>query len=149
MGYRNMLAGPPCWLFVGLVTVAALGCVSTHEATRSIGSGDIAPLAGTWQGTASGAQGLSQPATLVLNTDGTFTMTGGTGGVFMSQGTAQVKDGRIILTSRSTSGGQTADRVTTAVLSERTEPSQVVQVLTGSGTSAAGPYSFSVSKPKE
>ena len=149
MMYRRTLTGRLYWFFVGLVTSAALGCVSTHEATRSIGLGDLAPLAGTWQGTASAAQGLSQPATLVINTDGTFTMTGGTGGVFMSQGTVQAKDGRIMLTSRSTSGGQTADRVTTAVLSERAEPSQVVQVLTGAGTSAAGPYSFSVSRPKQ
>jgi hypothetical protein len=138
------------WLVVaGLFTVSALGCASTRESSRSVGPADLAALAGTWQGTASGAQGLSQPVTMVLGADGAYTMTGGTGGVFTSQGTAQVKDGKVIFTSRSTSGGQTPDRVTTAVLSERTEPSQVVQVLTGSGASPAGPYSFSVSRPKQ
>jgi hypothetical protein len=132
-------------LLVGVFAVFALGCVSTSESMKSVGPADLASLAGTWQGTATGAQGLSQPVTMMLGADGAYTMTAG---VYTSQGTAQVKDSKLMLTSRSTTGGQTPDRVTTAALFERTEPSQVVQVLKGSGASTAGPYSFEVSRPK-
>ena len=132
-------------LLVGLFAGLALGCVSTSESMKSVGPADLTSLAGTWQGTASSAQGLSQPVTIMLGVDGAYTMTAG---VYTSQGTAQVTDSKLTLTSRSTTGGQAPDRVTTAVLSERTEPSQVVQVLKGSGASAAGPYSFEVSRPK-
>jgi hypothetical protein len=132
-------------LLVGVFAVFALGCVSTSESMKSVGPADLASLAGTWQGTATGAQGLSQPVTMMLGADGAYTMTAG---VYTSQGTAQVKDSKLMLTSGSTTGGQTPDRVTTAALFERTEPSQVVQVLKGSGASTAGPYSFEVSRPK-
>jgi hypothetical protein len=132
-------------LLVGLFAVFALGCVSTSESMKSVGPSDVTSLAGTWQGTASGAQGLAQPVTIMFEADGAYTMTAG---VYSSQGIAQVKDSKLMLTSRSTTGGQAPDRVTTAVLFERTEPSQVVQVLKGSGASTAGPYSFEVSGPK-
>jgi hypothetical protein len=132
-------------LLVGVGAAFALGCAATSESVRSVGSGDLASLAGTWQGTASGAQGLAQPVTMMLAADGAYTMTAG---VYTSQGTAQVKDSKLLMSSKSTSGGQTPDRVTTAILSERTEPSQVVEVLKGSGASTAGPYSFEVSRPK-
>jgi hypothetical protein len=133
-------------LWVGAFVVSALGCASTSESARSVGPTDLASLAGTWQGTASGSQGLSQPVTMRLGADGTFTMTGG---VYTSQGNAEVRDGKLLLVARSTTGAQSAAPTATAVLSERREPSQVVQVLTGSGASAAGPYSFVVSRPKE
>jgi hypothetical protein len=71
------------------------------------------------------------------------------GGVYTAQGTAQVKDGELVLTPTSTTGGQTAGRVATAVFSEKRQPSQVIQVLTGSGASSSGPYSFEVSRPKQ
>ncbi len=132
-------------LLVGLFGVFALGCASTRESMKPVGPADLTSLAGTWQGTASSAQALSQPVTIMLGTDGAYTMTAG---VYTSQGAAQVTDSKLMLTSRSTTGGQTPDRITTAVLFERTEPSQVVQVLKGSGTSAAGPYAFEVSRPK-
>jgi hypothetical protein len=60
-----------------------------------------------------------------------------------------VKDGKLVLTSASTTGGQAAPRVSTAVLSEKKLTTQVVQVLTGSGASTAGPFSFEVSRPKQ
>jgi hypothetical protein len=106
---------------------------------------DLPGLAGTWQGTASGPQGLSQPLTMMIAPGGTYTTTGG---VYTAAGTAQVRDGKLVLTSTSTTGGQTG-RVITAVLSERRHPSQVVQVLTGSGASTSGPYEFEVSRPKQ
>src|SRR5262245_60458566 len=121
-GFRTMRqAASPFLLLIGMIAAASFGCVATHESARPIVSSDLSGLVGTWQGTASGAQGLSQPATLMINGDGTYTMTGGTGGVFTSLGTTRVEDGRIVFVSRTTSGGQTADRITTAVLSERTE----------------------------
>jgi hypothetical protein len=133
-------------LLVGVFVASALGCASTSESPVTGTPVDLASLAGTWQGTASGSQGLSSPVTLRLGADGTFTMTGG---VYTSQGTAEVRDGKLVLTARGTTGGQAAPPTTTAVLSERREPSQVVQVLKGSGASSAGPYSFEVSRPKQ
>jgi hypothetical protein len=131
-------------LLVGVVAAVAWGCASSQSVSTA--PMDLPSLAGTWQGTASGLQGLSQPITMRIGADGTY-MT--TGGVFTAQGTAQVKDGKLVLTSTGTTGGQAASPVATAVLSERREPSQVVQVLTGSGASSAGPYSFVVSRPKQ
>ncbi len=132
-------------LLLGVVAGAAWGCASSSE-SMSAGPLDLPSLAGTWQGTASGTQGLSQPITMRIGADGTYSTAGG---VYTAQGKAQVKDGKLILTSTGTTGGQAASPVTTAVLSERREPSQVVQVLTGSGASSAGPYSFVVSRPKQ
>jgi hypothetical protein len=131
-------------LLVGVVATVAWGCASSQSVSTA--PMDLSSLAGTWQGTASGLQGLSQPITMRIGADGTYTTSGG---VFTAQGTAQVKDGKLVLTSTGTTGGQTASPVSTAVLSERREPSQVVQVLTGSGASSAGPYSFVVSRPKQ
>lgn len=133
-------------LLMGLLVLAAAGCASRTESTTAAVPMDLRSLAGTWQGTASGTQGLSQPVTVVIASDGTYTTTGG---VYTAQGTAQVKDGKLVLTSTSTSGGQTGSRVATAVLSERQQPSQVIQVLTGSGASTSGPYEFEVSRPKQ
>jgi hypothetical protein len=107
---------------------------------------DLPSIAGTWQGTASGPQGLSQPVTMMIAPGGTYTTTGG---VYTAAGTAQVRDGKLVLSSTSTTGGQTGSRVSTAVLSERRYPSQIVQVLTGSGASTSGPYEFEVSRPKQ
>jgi hypothetical protein len=132
-------------LLAGAVAALAWGCASTSE-SRSTGPLDLPSLAGTWQGTASGAQGLSQPITMRITADGTYTTTGG---VYTAQGRAEVKDGKLVLSSSGTTGGQAASPVATAVLSERREPSQVVQVLTGSGASSGGPYSFVVSRPKQ
>ena len=133
-------------LLVGLLALAAWGCASSTESTTSATPMDVPGLAGTWQGTASGPQGLSQPVTIMIASGGTYTTTGG---VYTAAGTAQVRDGKLVLTSTSTTGGQTGDRVSTAVLSERRHPSQVVQVLTGSGSSTSGPYEFEVSRPKQ
>jgi hypothetical protein len=96
-------------LLVGLFGVFALGCASTRESMKPVGPADLTSLAGTWQGTASSAQALSQPVTIMLGTDGAYTMTAG---VYTSQGAAQVTDSKLMLTSRSTTGGQTPDRQT-------------------------------------
>lgn len=146
-----MAKGYRVWavLLIGAVAAVGSGCASTSE-SMSAAPVDLASLAGTWQGTGSGAQGLSQPITVVINAGGTYTATGG---VFTSQGSAQIKEGKLVLTSGgttggATSGGQAANQVLTAVLSERKEPSQVVQVLTGSGVGSTGPVSFVISRPK-
>jgi hypothetical protein len=133
-------------LLAGAVAAAAWGCASSMDSRATAGPVDLSTLAGTWQGTASGTAGLSQPITMRIGADGTYTTAGG---VFTSQGTAQVKDGKLVMTSTATTGGQLASPVATAVLSERREPSQVIQVLSGSGASSAGPYSFEVSRPKQ
>lgn len=133
-------------LLIGAVVVAAAGCASRTESMTAAAPMDLPSLAGTWQGTASGPQGLSQPITMKLAADGSYSTEGG---VYTARGTAQVKDGKLVLTPSSTTGGQTAGRAATAVLSEKRQPSQVIQVLTGSGASASGPYSFEVSRPKQ
>ena len=143
MTTRGQMLGP---LLVGLLAVAAWGCASGTESMTAAAPISLPSLAGTWQGTASGPQGLSQPYTMMIASDGTYTTTGG---VYSTQGTAQVTDGKLVLTSTSTTGAQAASRVATVVLSERRQPSQVIQVLTGSGASTAGPYSFEVSRPKQ
>jgi hypothetical protein len=62
-------------LLVGLFGVFALASASTRESMKSVGPADLTSLAGTWQGTASSAQALSQPVTIMLGTDGAYTMT--------------------------------------------------------------------------
>ena len=143
MTTRNHMLGP---LLVGLLALAAWGCASSTESMTSSAPMDLPSLAGTWQGTASGPQGLSQPVTMIIAEGGTYTTTGG---VYTAAGTAQVRDGKLVLTSTSTTSGQAGSRASTAVLSERRHPSQIVQVLTGSGASTSGPYEFEVSRPKQ
>lgn len=143
MTTRGHMLGP---LLVGLLALAAWGCASSTESMTSTAPMDLPTLAGTWQGTARGPQGLSQPVTLVIASGGTYSITGG---VYTGTGTAQVSNGKLVLTSTSTTGGQAGSRVSTATLSEQRHPSQVVQVLTGSGASTSGPYEFEVSRPKQ
>jgi hypothetical protein len=134
-------------LWIALTMVAISGCASSTQSAMSLTAVDLPRLAGTWQGTASGAQGLSQPITMRLAADGTYSTEGG---VFTARGTAQVKDGKLVLTPATTTGGQAASgQVATASLVERREPSQVIQVLAGSGANSAGPFSFEVSRPKQ
>ena len=136
------------WSFflIGVLFIAAAGCASSTESMTSAAPIDLPSLAGTWQGTAAGPQGLSQPITMKIAADGMYSTDGG---VYTAQGTAQVKDRTLVLTPTSTTGGQAASRVATAVFSEKRQPSQVIQVLTGSGASSSGPYSFEVSRPKQ
>jgi hypothetical protein len=133
-------------LLIGVLVVAAAGCASGTESMTSATPIDLPSLAGTWQGTARGPQGLSQPMTMKIGADGTYSMDGD---VYTARGTAQVTGGKLVLTPTTTTGGQAAGRVATAVFSEKRQPSQVIQTLTGSGASSAGPYSFEVSRPKQ
>src|SRR5262245_37782959 len=57
----------------------------------SVEPGDMAKLAGTWQGTMIFPSGASYPATLIVNPNGTYTTEAG---AFTSKGTAQLKNGR-------------------------------------------------------
>jgi hypothetical protein len=135
---------------LGALTVAVGGCASSQtvapQSTASTVPMDVANLAGTWQGTASGPQGLPQPITVRIARDGTYAADAG---VYTSQGTAQIRDGKLVLASTSTTGGQTAQRVWTAVLSEQQLQTQVIQWLKGQGSSSAGPFTFEVSRPKQ
>ena len=137
-------------LILGFLTAAVGGCASSQvkapEPSGQVMPMDLPGLAGTWQGTVSGSQGLSQPMTLRIAPGGTYSADAG---VYTAQGTAEVRDGKLVLTSASTTGGQAAQRTSTAVLSERRLPSQVIQTLTGSGASSTGPFSFEVSRPKQ
>lgn len=142
-----MRGGNAVTLLMGLTMLATAGCASSTQPATSSTPLDLPGLAGTWQGTASGSQGLSQPITMRIAADGTYSTEGG---VYTARGTAQIKEGKLVLTPASTTGGQAAaGQVATATLSERRQPSQVIQVLTGSGAGSAGPFSFEVSRPKQ
>jgi hypothetical protein len=67
-------------------------------------------------------------------------------GAFVIQGKAEIKDGALMLTSTSTSGGlTTGQRTSTATLSERPDG---MLVLSGFGHSDSGPFNFEVTRKK-
>jgi hypothetical protein len=85
----------------------------------------------------------AQPGTLELAPDGSYVARAG---AFSAQGTAQVKDGNLVLTSTSTTGGMaTGQRTSTASLAQRPDGTLV---LTGRGHSDTGPFDFTVTRPK-
>src|SRR5262249_7012615 len=132
------------WLgaVVVLLATVSLGCVGSAPTMRSLGPEDLKSLAGTWQGTVTSTRGTSSPITMRINDSGTYVWTAG---VYSTQGTVQVRGSQVIFASQTTSGGQSADRVASAVLSQRIDGTEV---LTGTGTSASGPFSFFVSRPR-
>jgi hypothetical protein len=135
------------WVVTSLlmvVTVAALGCAgATSGNTKTIGPNDLPSLAGRWVGTITLPSGSSETGTWDLTPAGDYTTRAG---AFAASGKAQVKDGGLLLTTTSTSGGmQTGTRTSTASLSETSDGKMV---LTGRGHSDAGPFSFQVTKQK-
>ena len=129
-------------LVVGAVLVALAGCATTTTSTPMvIGANDVAKLAGSWQGRASGPSSAGYPATLSIKPDGTYELAAGS---FTSAGTLAVKDGRLIATNTSSSGIPPEKRVSEAVLTERGEQ----MVLTGWGHSTWGPFSYELSRQK-
>ena len=136
-------------LLVGVFAASVLGCASNSFSIQSLGPGDLASLAGTWEGKATGLRGISvvaEPITVTISADGAFTARGGT---YTTQGIAQVKDARLYLASGFQSpGAQAPQRVATGVLYELREKSQVRQLLFVSGFGNAMSFSFMVSRPK-
>src|SRR5262245_26159208 len=105
-----------------ILTLAAVtfGCASAGT-SRAIGPGDLPSLAGTWSGTitppSTGGGAMNSQGTLTLSPNGDYVARAG---AFTAQGKAQVKDGALVMTSTSTTGGlSTGTRTSTATLSDR------------------------------
>ncbi|MGH7309735.1 MAG: hypothetical protein ACREK6_13675 [Candidatus Rokuibacteriota bacterium] len=132
------------WAFlpIALVTVAGLGCATGTSGT-AMAATDLASLAGMWSGSITTPAGRPVPGTLELAPSGDYVARAGS---FSAQGKAQVKDGKVMLTSTSTAGGMaTGQRTSTANLSKRADGALV---LTGNGHADAGPFSFEVVRQK-
>ncbi len=131
-------------LLMAVVTVAALGCAGATSGTaKTIGPNDLVSLAGRWVGNITMPSGSSAPGTWDLTPAGDYTTRAG---AFSATGKAQVKDGKLQLTSTSMSGGAaTGPRTSTASLSQREDGKLV---LTGSGHADSGPFNFEVTKEK-
>lgn len=133
-------------LLIAAVVVSAIaGCASDMGMggrVVQVEPGDMAKLAGTWQGTVIFPSGVSYPATLLVRPDGTYTTEAG---AFTSKGTTQLKNGRFDFISTYTSGGLSVDnRTGSATLVDKGSSWGLV----GSGWADAGLYNFDFSKSK-
>ena len=131
-------------LSIAVLAVVSIGCASTGT-SKTIAQGDLPALAGTWAGSvtppAGGTGAVANQGTLTLSPNGDYVARAG---AFTAQGKAEVRNGALMLTSTSTSGGMaTGQRTSTATLSERSDGTMV---LTGFGHSDAGPFNFEVSR---
>lgn len=126
---------------IGVLSLAAAGCASSGW-PKFIGHDELKSVAGTWQGGLIGQTGGLLPMGVTVNADGTYVTKAE---AYSSQGTASVRDGTLLLQPAGTSGSQAPERTATATLSQRDDG---VLVLTGSGRSEAGPFSFVVTKMK-
>ena len=129
-----------------MLTVVLIGCASTGP-SRSLAPGDLARLAGTWNGIVTPPSGgggvMPAEGTLTLSPNGDYVFQVG---AIVTRGKAEIKDGTLTLTSTSISGGlETSQRTSTATLSER--PGGML-VLSGFGHSDRGPFNFEVSRQK-
>ena len=89
-----------------------------------------------------GPSGGAIPGTFDLAPNGTYVMSAG---AFSSRGTAQVKDGTVVLVATGGTGALAAGtRSSTATLGERAG----TWVLTGSGRGEMGPFDFEVTRQK-
>ena len=135
------------WVSAALVVfaaVVAVGCASTGT-PKAIGPNDLPVLAGKWSGTVTLPSGRSEQGTMEISPGGGYMVSAGG---FVAQGTAQVKDGSLLLVPTMTSGGGgavTGPRSSVASLSQRGDGSLV---LTGNGHSGAGPFNFELVRQK-
>ena len=131
---------------IGVFAIAVFGCAGADMGpgvAKTIGPNDLASLAGMWEGSMTLPSGQNVIGTVQLSASGTYTANAR---AFSSAGTAQVKDGNLVLNATSTSGGGGAisgPRTSTASLSQRADGTMV---LTGYGHSSAGPFNFQVTK---
>ncbi len=141
----------------GVVLVAAValliaGCsghspVTSGGTVKAVSASDLAALAGTWQGSATGATGNSSAATLSFNRDGTYSLSAGP---WSAQGKAEARDGGLVFvaagggTGRGEAAAATGERSGSAVLMDEGDR----WALVGSGRGSQGPYNFAFRKPK-
>jgi hypothetical protein len=130
-------------LLIALVTFGGLGCATSGTSGTAMAAKDVASLAGKWAGSVTTPAGKPVPGTLDIAPSGDYVARAGS---FSAQGKAEVKGGKVVLTSTSTAGGMaTGQRTSTADLSQRSDGSLV---LTGFGHSDSGPFNFEVARPK-
>jgi hypothetical protein len=133
------------FLIVTVMASAIAGCAGAGGMGGTVvpvEPGDMAKLAGTWQGTMIFPSGVGYPATLIVSPNGTYTTEAG---AFTSKGKAQLKNGRFDFITSYTSGGLAVDnRTGSATLVDK----GTSWGLVGSGWADAGLYNFDFSKPK-
>lgn len=126
-----------------LIAAAALsvsGCAASGRVVP-LQAQDMATLVGTWQGTVIYPNGMSWPATLSVNRNGTYVVEAG---AFTARGTAGVKNGRLDFAN--TEGGPLA-------IGNRTGSATLVDEgsswgLVGSGWADTGVFNFDFSRTK-
>lgn len=130
-------------LVTAVFALSALGCASSSAVPKFIGPNDLASLAGTWTGWVTLPSGRAIESTTTFSSTGDYSVRGGG---FTATGKAVVKDGNLLLTSTSTTGGlATGQRTSTASLSERSDGALV---LNGYGHADAGPFNFLLTRQK-
>jgi hypothetical protein len=128
-------------MLAALVALAIAGC-ATKGTVKPVTAADAGLLHGVWQGSVTNPAGRSDPATLTVRPDGSYTTQAG---AFSSTGSTQLKDGHVQFVSTSMSGGfAVGERSGSAVLMDRGGS----WALVGSGHSQSGPFNFDFSKPK-
>jgi hypothetical protein len=129
-------------VLIALVGLVLGGCAGARGTVKAVTPADVPALSGVWQGTMTGVSGVSFPATLTVNADGTYFIRGG---ALSAQGKAQADEGHLDFVSTATSGvGAIGDRIGTAVLMDRGDSWSVV----GWARAPAGPYNFDFGKVK-
>jgi hypothetical protein len=130
-------------LTIALFALTVAGCASTGAPATPVAVKDLSVLTGKWNGWIRTTGSGSRPATFEVMPTGDYTTR--TEG-FATQGTAQVKDGAVVLVGTSGSGRLgVSDRMSTASLAERANG---VLVLRGSGRDIIGPFEFEFVKQK-
>jgi hypothetical protein len=127
---------------VVLVAGLVAGC-ATSGTVKQVTAADAALLAGTWQGNVYPAQGGGNPATLTVQSDGTYSTQAA---AFLSSGKIEIKDGYVHFVSAGGSGPLGAgDRSGSATLMDR----GTSWGLVGTGyASRSGPFNFDFNKAK-
>ena len=136
-------------LLIVVFTMSVLGCASSstpkarsNDPSAPAGTRvDMAALAGRWSGDIIFPNGTSSVGTWELTPAGDYTTRAD---AFTATGKATIKDGHLVLTNTSTTGGMaTAARTGMAWLSQRADGTLV---LTGNGHSDSGPFNFKIIK---
>ena len=135
-------------LLIVFFTMSVLGCASSgtpkagpNDPSALAGTRDMSALAGRWIGDIIFPNGTSSVGTWELTPTGDYTTRAD---AFTATGKATVKDGHLVLTNTSTTGGMTtAARTGMAWLSQRSDGTLV---LTGNGHSDSGPFNFKLIK---
>ena len=128
-------------LMVGLVALGLFGCFATVPVelptVKAIRPDDIKTLAGHWEGAFKPPTGRTFPVLLQINADRTYEVRADD---FSNSGALQVKDDKLVLIPRYTFGPKASIQSTATLLMFQ----DGLRVLSGTGASESGPFSFEV-----